>query len=188
MLKKYAVIGVVFTGLLFAGTPVVNADGMSAINKRLGLVTQLMSILDKHPDLKALIEPLVIEHLNQLFADVDAEYKNRGQKVKATVNAKNVAKKELKKESKEKITWGDYTIEEITVERYTAIDKKWKVKIDFGDKKYEVIYVYEIDSEEELIESIIEKIKTQFGIEISMDDIESLLEINDNDADYSNDN
>jgi len=67
---------------------------------------------------------------------------------------------------------------EIEAERYKSVDGKWKVEAEFNDKDV-LFYVYNIDSEDELVGEIADYLNNKYDLGLSDDEVEGSLEIED---------
>ena len=188
MLKKYALIAVVFTGLLFGGSQVFAESNNSeaVFSQRLGIITQLMSIMEKYPEFEDIIQPFIAQHLESIFADMDS-YKNRGQQQKAAVKERNELRKEIKKDYSDQSDYSANDIDELEAEPYENIDGKWEVKVEFDNDREYTLYVYDVDNEDELVEKIANALEEKFGFEISESDVDDILKIDDDSNDDDDD-
>ena len=174
------VVGAMF----FTGASVQAMGNGNNLMQNIGVITQLIQIIDRYPQLSDTLQPLVDRMVNSLVSDID-EYKNKGQKVKTVVKERNEIRKDLKKGSRA-IT-ADSELVRVMAEPYENIDGKWEVKVRFDNKAQVKMYVYDIDSMDELAMAIAEKINAEFGIEVSADTVEAILKIEDEDDDSDND-
>lgn len=77
---------------------------------------------------------------------------------------------------KEETTYA--TLEEIKAEPYSNISGKWEVEVEFDDEDY-TVYVYEVDDETDLFEKIADAIKQKFGFQMTIDQVKSKTEVDD---------
>lgn len=78
-------------------------------------------------------------------------------------------------DDKEETTYA--TLEEIKAEPYKGIAGKWEVEVQF-DEDY-TVYVYEVKDEADLFAKIADKIESEFGFEITADQVESKADVDE---------
>ncbi len=76
------------------------------------------------------------------------------------------------------------TLEEIKAERYESVTGKWEVEVEFEDDY--TIYVYEVKDEVDLFAKIADKIESEFGFEITADQVKAKTEVKDDFSDDDN--
>ena len=187
-IKKIAAIAIVFVGLVFAGNTTfaesknINNDVMS----RVAAITQLLDVMQQYPQLQQLLEPYMNKMVAELMVDLQSKVTTPDKKISTE---KSVVKKEVKKvtpkKSDEKETWSFNLndIESIDADRFESVDDKWKIEIDFKDSSSQkdiVFYVYDIDNQTELITNVLTQLEKQFGLMLTLSDIQTILDI-DND-------
>ena len=188
-IKKIAAIAIVFVGLVFAGNTTfaesknINNDVMS----RVAAITQLLDVMQQYPQLQQLLEPYMNKMVAELMIDLQSKVTTPDKKISTE---KSVVKKEVKKvtpkKSDEKETWSFNLndIESIDADRFESVDDKWKIEIDFKDSSSQkdiVFYVYDIDNQTELITNVLTQLEKQFGLTLTLSDIQTILDI-DNDS------
>ena len=187
-IKKYTFISFVLFGMMFATASPAQAESnnVSSFYQRLTAITAMMEISKNFPSFAVMLEPIILEHIQSLFSDLDSFDKNDEKDEK--YDDKNKYEKDKDKDKHDDDDDSDdnddveYKVDNITeleAEPYENIDNKWEVEITFGDHKDYTFYVYDIDGENDLIANISDKIEDEFDFEISDGEVADILEIKD---------
>lgn len=180
-IKKIAITAMVFTGLLFAGNQVMAlGKNQNALMQKITAMTQIMELTQEYPQLKELLQPILDTMIADLIADITAG-NTITQSDKKTEIKKVNTKKDIPKKQTTSFNIND--IESIELDRFESVDGKWEIEIDFKDSSNQkdiVFYVYNIDNQSELISNVLNQIEKQFGLTLTLSDIQNILDI-DND-------
>ncbi|MCI5050890.1 MAG: hypothetical protein MRY57_01120 [Candidatus Pacebacteria bacterium] len=185
-LQKTVITALVFMGLL-AGGFTAHAESKTNVSftTQLSVVTQLLSVMETYPEFAEVFKPLLDDAIEKLIASIGTsatvekkEYNKTEAKAPVKKYDSNKKTDSYKKDSyykKDIEEKGD--IDDIEAEPYESVDGKWKIGLDFENGSELVIYVYDVDSEEELLEKVQTEIKNKFNIDLSIDELESIIDV-----------
>lgn len=181
IIKKYTLVFITAGIITFSGASLAAAESQTnnaaQLAQRLTLITQLMDIMDRYPEFKPLIEPYVNEALASMFSSLE-DTKVEKKEYKAAIKDEKVTAKKVSKKPKKydanPTQLGD--IEEIEASPYENVEGKWVIDIETSNKEYR-IYVYDVENDDDLVEKVADKINTQFNAEISVTEVESIIDI-----------
>lgn len=185
-IKKIAITAMVFTGLLFAGNQAMALEkNQNSLMQKITAMTQIMELTQEYPQLKELLQPILDTMIADLIADITAGNTIIKSDKKIEPKKSETKKTDNKKDNDKKQSWSINLndIEYIEADRFESVDGKWEIEIDFKDSSDQndiVFYVYNVDGENELISNILNQFEKQFGLVLTLSDVQNILDI-DND-------